>query len=160
MIGILVAVFKAIVTKLLTTSALSFLHPHLLRLDKWCEDKLGIDIVKQDKKFHETYPLISERLEKLERDSHPKCGIESFDGIWSILFDTILKASAYKVISVSNTKTLWFFSTAKYSAAVKAMSGIKSLSTGGLSVVLMKQMILSKTPSSSNKFLKNKETTY
>jgi|TARA_B100001094_G_scaffold321249_1_gene368668 hypothetical protein len=67
MIGILVAVFKAIVTKLLTTSALSFLHPHLLRLDKWCEDKLGIDIIKQDKKFHDKYPLVAQRLVEIER---------------------------------------------------------------------------------------------
>lgn len=67
MIGILVAVFKAIVTKLLTTSALSFLHPHLLKLDKWCEDKLGIDIIKQDKKFHDKYPLVAKRLVEIER---------------------------------------------------------------------------------------------
>ena len=80
MISIIVAVFRAIVIKLLTTSVFSFLHPSLLKLDKWCEDKLGLDIVKQDKKFHATYPLISERLEKLDRDSHPKCGIETFDG--------------------------------------------------------------------------------
>ena len=60
------------------------MHKPLLRLDKWCEDKLGIDIVKQDKKFHEKYPLISVRLAKLERDSHPKCGIESFDGYSNI----------------------------------------------------------------------------
>jgi len=67
MISILVAVFKAILTKLLTTSALSFLHPHLLKLDKWCEDKLGIDLIKQDQKFHEKYPLVSARLEEVER---------------------------------------------------------------------------------------------
>jgi len=67
MISIFVAVFKAIITKLLTTSALSFLHPHLLKLDKWCEDKLGIDIIKQDKKFHEQYPLVAARLEEIER---------------------------------------------------------------------------------------------
>jgi len=67
MISIFVAVFKAIITKLLTTSALSFLHPHLLKLDKWCEDKLGIDIIKQDKKFHEKYPLVAARLEEIER---------------------------------------------------------------------------------------------
>jgi hypothetical protein len=67
MISIIVAVFRAIVIKLLTTSVFSFLHPSLLKLDKWCEDKLGIDIVKQDKKFHEKYPLISQRLEEIER---------------------------------------------------------------------------------------------
>lgn len=67
MISILVAVIKSIITMLLKTAALSFLHPHLLKLDKWCEDKLGIDLIKQDKKFHEKYPLVSARLEEIER---------------------------------------------------------------------------------------------
>jgi hypothetical protein len=67
MISILVAVFKAVITKLLATSALSFLHPYLLKFDAWCEDKLGIDLIKQDKKFHEKYPLVSARLEEVER---------------------------------------------------------------------------------------------
>jgi len=80
MISIIVAVFRAIIIKLLTTSVFSFLHPSLLKLDKWAETKLGIDIIKQDKKFHEKYPLISKRIAVLESDAHPKCGIESFDG--------------------------------------------------------------------------------
>jgi len=42
--------------------------PTLLKLDKWCEDKLGIDIIKQDKKFHEVYPLVSKRIEQLEKE--------------------------------------------------------------------------------------------
>tara|TARA_B110000459_G_scaffold199461_1_gene246176 strand:- start:883 stop:1107 length:225 start_codon:yes stop_codon:yes gene_type:complete len=67
MISLIVAVFRAILIKLLSSSALSFLHPYLLRLDKWCEDKLGIDIIKQDKKFHDTYPLVTKRLEEIER---------------------------------------------------------------------------------------------
>jgi hypothetical protein len=67
MISLLVAVFKAVITKLLATSALSFLHPYLLKFDAWCEDKLGIDLIKQDKKFHEKYPLVSARLEEVER---------------------------------------------------------------------------------------------
>jgi hypothetical protein len=67
MISILVAVFKAVITKLLASSALSFLHPYLLKFDAWCEDKLGIDLIKQDKKFHEKYPLVSARLEEVER---------------------------------------------------------------------------------------------
>lgn len=67
MISILVAVFKAVITKLLATSALSFLHPYLLKFDAWCENKLGIDLIKQDKKFHEKYPLVSARLEEVER---------------------------------------------------------------------------------------------
>ena len=28
-------------------------------------------LIKQDKKFHEKYPLVSERIATLERDSHP-----------------------------------------------------------------------------------------
>jgi hypothetical protein len=67
MISLLLAVIKSIITKLLTTSALSFLHPHLLKLDAWCEEKLGIDLIKQDKKFHEKYPLVAARLEEVER---------------------------------------------------------------------------------------------
>ena len=67
MISLIVAVFRAILIKLLSSSALSFLHPYLLRLDKWCEDKLGIDIIKQDKKFHDMYPLVTKRLEEIER---------------------------------------------------------------------------------------------
>ena len=63
------------------------MQPWLLKVDKWCEDKLGIDLIVQDKKFHEKYPLVSERLTAVEDDldyccklAHPKCGIEEFDG--------------------------------------------------------------------------------
>jgi len=84
MISILVSVFKSILTMLMKNAALSFLHPHLLKLDKWCEDRLGIDLIKQDKKFHEKYPLVAERLKKVEEVAHPKCGIESFDGYQQI----------------------------------------------------------------------------
>lgn len=52
---------------LLKSATLSFLHPHLLKLDAWCEEKLGIDLIKQDKKFHEMYPLVAARLEEIER---------------------------------------------------------------------------------------------
>jgi len=67
MISILVSVFKSILTMLLKSATLSFLHPHLLKLDAWCEEKLGIDLIKQDKKFHEMYPLVAARLEEIER---------------------------------------------------------------------------------------------
>ena len=68
MIGLFVSVIKAILTMLLKTAALKFLHPYLLRLDAWCEKRLGIDIIKQDKKFHEVYPLVSKRIEQLEKE--------------------------------------------------------------------------------------------
>ena len=67
----ILTIFKNIILKLATTGAFSFMQPWLLKVDKWAEDKLGIDLIKQDKKFHEQYPLVSERIAKLERDSHP-----------------------------------------------------------------------------------------
>ena len=54
MIGLFVSVIKAILTMLLKTAALKFLHPYLLRLDAWCEKRLGIDIIKQEKRFFPT----------------------------------------------------------------------------------------------------------
>lgn len=71
MFSFILTIFKNIVLKLATTGAFSFLQPWLLKVDKWAEDKLGIDLIKQDKKFHERFPLISERIAKLEKDSHP-----------------------------------------------------------------------------------------
>ena len=59
-------------------------------------------------------------------------------------------------MSVSKTKTFSLCSTAKYSAAVHAISGIKSLSTAGSSVVFTKHIILSKAPASVNVFLNDK----
>ena len=44
MISIIFSVLKAIIKLLLKTAALNFLRPHLLKLDKWCEEKIGIDI--------------------------------------------------------------------------------------------------------------------
>ena len=87
MLSFILKIVKNIVLKLATTGAFSFMQPWLLKVDKWCEDKLGIDLIVQDKKFHEKYPLVSERLTAVEDDldyccklAHPKCGIEEFDG--------------------------------------------------------------------------------
>lgn len=52
----------------------------LLRFDKWCENKLGIDIIKQEEKFHQKYPRISKRIAVLERDSHPPICLKEFEG--------------------------------------------------------------------------------
>jgi len=70
-ISFILTIFKNIILKLATTGAFSFMQPWLLKIDKWAEDRLGIDLIKQDKKFHEKYPLVSERIATLERDSHP-----------------------------------------------------------------------------------------
>ena len=67
MIGLFVSVIKAILTMLLKTAALKFLHPYLLMLDAWCEKRLGIDIIKQEKSFKERYPNIYNRIEELEK---------------------------------------------------------------------------------------------
>ena len=68
MFSFLLAIIRAIILKLATTGVFNFMMPTLLKLDKWCEDKLGIDIIKQDKKFHEVYTLISKRIEQLEKE--------------------------------------------------------------------------------------------
>ena len=46
--SLVLSILKSIITAAAKNTALKFLHPHLLKLDKWCEDKLGIDIIKQD----------------------------------------------------------------------------------------------------------------
>ena len=51
----------------------------LLKFDLWCELKLGIDLIKQEKKWFEKHPLLLKRIEKLEKDSHPPCPLEEFD---------------------------------------------------------------------------------
>ena len=66
MFGFLLAILKGIVLKLATTGALNFMMPTLLKIDKWCEDKIGLDIIKQEQRWFETYPLLKKRLETLE----------------------------------------------------------------------------------------------
>ena len=41
-------------------------HPKILKLDKWLENKIGLDIIKQEKKFYEKYPGVMNRIEQLE----------------------------------------------------------------------------------------------
>ena len=52
--------------KLATTGALKFMMPTLLKIDKWCEDKIGLDIIKQEEKWFEKHPLLLKRIEALE----------------------------------------------------------------------------------------------
>ena len=68
MISFVLKILQAVVLKLATTGTFNFLMPTLLKLDKYLEDKLGIDIIKQDKKFKEVYPVISERIQLLEKE--------------------------------------------------------------------------------------------
>lgn len=66
MFGFLLAILKSIVLKLATTGAFNFMMPTLLKIDKWCEDKIGLDIIKQEQKWFEKYPLLAKRIETLE----------------------------------------------------------------------------------------------
>jgi hypothetical protein len=68
MISLLLKILQAILLKLVTTGVFNFMLPSLLKVDKYLENKLGIDIIKQDKKFKEVYPLIGERLIRLEQE--------------------------------------------------------------------------------------------
>lgn len=68
MISFVLKILQALVLKLATTGTFNFLMPTLLKLDKYLEDKLGIDIIKQNKKFKEVYPLVSERIQVLEKE--------------------------------------------------------------------------------------------
>ena len=81
---------------------------------------------RENKKLEEFYKKKSDLKQRLQKDlirngiAHLPCkvsgvddilskfstpGIESLDGIWSIRLLTILKASAYSVMSVSSTNT-------------------------------------------------------
>ena len=68
MISFILKILQGLVLKLATTGTFNFMMPTLLKLDKYLEDKLGIDIIKQDRKFKEVYPLVSERIIKLEKE--------------------------------------------------------------------------------------------
>ena len=75
MLGLIIQIFKFIITMILKV----YKPEWLLRLDDWCEDKLGIDIIKEDKKFHELYPIVANRIKKLEANSHPCKELHEFD---------------------------------------------------------------------------------
>ena len=68
MISFVLKILKAILLKLATTGTFNFMMPTLLKIDKYLEDKLGIDIIKQDKKFNEVYPVRGERIQLLETE--------------------------------------------------------------------------------------------
>ena len=40
----------------------------MLKLDKWLEEKNGLDIIKQEQKWFVKHPLLLERIEKLEKE--------------------------------------------------------------------------------------------
>jgi len=42
--------------------------------------KYDLDITKKEEKWFKKYPNLKTRIEELESVSHPKCGLEEFDG--------------------------------------------------------------------------------
>ena len=43
-------------------------HPKILQIDKYLEEKIGLDIIKQELKWFEKHPLLEERIKSLEED--------------------------------------------------------------------------------------------
>ena len=43
-------------------------HPKVLKLDRYLEEKIGLDLIKQEKKWVEKHPLLEERIKALEED--------------------------------------------------------------------------------------------
>jgi len=41
--------------------------------------KYDVELAKKDAKFRKQYPLIADRLDKLESMAHHKCGLDGFD---------------------------------------------------------------------------------
>ena len=75
MIGLVFNIIKMIISALL-----KIYQPNwLLRLDIYLEEKIDIDLIKQEKKWFEKHPLLLNRIEKLEKDSHAPCPLEEFD---------------------------------------------------------------------------------
>ena len=62
-----VAVIRAIVIGILKTSLLKWLHGPMLKMDKWCEDKIGLDLIKQETTWRKKYPLLSTKIDKMEQ---------------------------------------------------------------------------------------------
>ena len=75
MFGLVINIIKFIITRILKV----YQPQWLLNLDDWCEEKLGIDIIKENKKFHELYPIVANRIKKLEDNSHPCKELHEFD---------------------------------------------------------------------------------
>ena len=43
-------------------------HPKVLQIDKYFDEKIGLDLIKQEKKWFEKHPLLEERIKALEED--------------------------------------------------------------------------------------------
>mgnify|MGYP001190869170 CR=1 FL=1 len=66
MFSLILQIFKFVIVRLASAKILSGLNTHLLKIDKWLEKHLNIDLIKQEQKFYQKYPNIEKRLKKLE----------------------------------------------------------------------------------------------
>jgi hypothetical protein len=67
MVGLIINLIRFIISAILKV----YQPKWLLRFDKWCEDKIGIDLIKQEEKWFEKHPLLLKRIQLLEQDTHP-----------------------------------------------------------------------------------------
>ena len=79
MFSFVLQIVKVVLVRIASTGVLSWLNPWLLKADKWLEENLQIDLIKQEKKFFETYPRIEARVSKVEENSHPCKELHEFD---------------------------------------------------------------------------------
>jgi len=47
---------------------------------EYLAEKYDIEMAKREEKWLSQYPNLAKRLEKLEKDSHPPCPLECFEG--------------------------------------------------------------------------------
>ena len=47
---------------------------------EYLAEKYDIEMAKREEKWLSQYPNLAERLKKLEKDSHPPCPLECFEG--------------------------------------------------------------------------------
>tara|TARA_Y100001980_G_C14356644_1_gene165920 strand:- start:291 stop:506 length:216 start_codon:yes stop_codon:yes gene_type:complete len=66
MFSLILQILKFVIVRLASAKILSGLNTHLLKIDKWLEKHLNIDLIKQEQKFYQKYPNIEKRLKKLE----------------------------------------------------------------------------------------------
>ena len=67
MVGLIINLIRFIISAILKV----YQPKWLLSLDKWCEDKICIDLIKQEEKWFEKHPLLLKRIQLLEQDAHP-----------------------------------------------------------------------------------------
>ena len=98
MFSLVLQIVKFVLVRIAGSGILAWLNPWLLKADKWLEENLKIDLIKQEKKFFEKYPGIEARLSKVEENSHPCKELHEFEA-YPALMDRIEKVE--KKVSAS-----------------------------------------------------------